>query len=48
MTTIRKKHNKQTKFKAALELLKSEKTIYPINLKIPFGLSEMNHLLYQS
>ncbi len=27
MTIIRKKHNKQTKFKAALELLKSEKTI---------------------
>jgi putative transposase len=27
MTTIRKKHSKQTKFKGALELLKSEKTL---------------------
>ncbi len=27
MTTIRRKHSKQIKFKAALELLKSEKTI---------------------
>jgi len=38
MTKIRQKHNKQIKFKAALALLKSEKTVAQISLE--FGVHQ--------